>query len=120
MGIFQAKSSFFRVFCGFMAFLLIANNLQAQTTPFLQFPSNHLLNSSMPYSFPVLRGIRVSPTKPFEFDFVIDAGDRHKLDQKETSVLIKYFLTVLTVPQEDIWVNLSPYEKDRIIPDELA
>ena len=36
-------------------------------------------------------------------------------DQKETALLIKYFLTCLTVPQEDLWVNLSPYESGRII-----
>ncbi|MBF0122582.1 MAG: hypothetical protein HQL21_04120, partial [Candidatus Omnitrophica bacterium] len=31
--------------------------------------------------------------------------------------LIKYFLASITVPEKDLWVNLSPYEKDRIIPD---
>jgi SAM-dependent methyltransferase len=31
--------------------------------------------------------------------------------------LIKYFLAALTVPENDLWVNLSPYEKNRIIPD---
>ena len=30
--------------------------------------------------------------------------------------LIKYFLASLTVPEDEMWVNLSPYEKDRIIP----
>ncbi|MDO8674486.1 MAG: hypothetical protein Q7K71_00005, partial [Candidatus Omnitrophota bacterium] len=30
--------------------------------------------------------------------------------------LIKYFLASLTVPEKDLWVNLSPYEKDRIVP----
>ena len=28
----------------------------------------------------------------------------------------KYFLTCLTVPEDDLWVNFSPYEKDRIVP----
>ena len=30
--------------------------------------------------------------------------------------MIKYFLASLTIPEKDLWVNLSPYEKDRIIP----
>ena len=30
--------------------------------------------------------------------------------------MIKYFLAALTIPEKDLWVNLSPYEKDRIIP----
>ncbi len=35
----------------------------------------------------------------------------------ESTRLIKYFLAAVTVPENDLWVNLSPYEKDRIIPD---
>ena len=35
----------------------------------------------------------------------------------ESSKLIKYFLAALTTPENEMWVNLSPYEKDRIIPD---
>jgi len=34
----------------------------------------------------------------------------------ESTKLIKYFLASLTMPENDLWVNLSPYEKDRIIP----
>ncbi len=30
--------------------------------------------------------------------------------------MIKYFLASLTIPEKDLWVNLSPDEKDRIIP----
>ena len=29
--------------------------------------------------------------------------------------MIKYFFAALTIPDKDIWVNLSPYEKDRMI-----
>ena len=75
---------------------------------------------SAPYSLPALRGMRVYPDKPFEFDFVVDQGDYRALSQKDTSLLIKYFLTFLTIPQEDIWVNLSPYESGRIIPNDLS
>ena len=64
--------------------------------------------------------MRVYPDKPFEFDFMVGSGNRHTIDQKETSLLIKYFLTCLTIPEQDLWVNLSPYESGRIIPDELA
>jgi hypothetical protein len=34
--------------------------------------------------------------------------------------LIKYFLASLTVPEKDLWVNLSPYEEDRIAPESLG
>ncbi len=37
--------------------------------------------------------------------------------KQEINKLIKYFLAALTVPEKDFWVNLSPYEKNRIVPD---
>ena len=30
--------------------------------------------------------------------------------------MIKYFFAALTLPEKDVWVNLSPYEKDCIVP----
>ena len=123
MAMLKKKSRVFRLICCLLAFLLVQNSLehvQAQGTPFLPPGHNYFVDLSIPYSLPVLRGMRVYPDKPFEFDFVVDSGDRHTIDQKETSLLIKYFLTCLTIPEEDLWVNLSPYESGRIIPDELA
>ncbi|MBF0511175.1 MAG: hypothetical protein HQL13_02485 [Candidatus Omnitrophica bacterium] len=38
----------------------------------------------------------------------------------ESTKLIKYFLASLTIPEKDLWVNLSPYEKDRIIPQSFG
>ena len=32
----------------------------------------------------------------------------------------KYFLAGLTIPEGDLWVNLSPYEKDRMVPEALG
>src|SRR5277367_6055789 len=69
---------------------------------------------------PILKGIKVHPDNPFRFDFILDKGDS-KLSNNalkdESSKLIKYFLASLTIPEKDLWVNLSPYEKDRIIPN---
>ncbi|MBF0619687.1 MAG: methyltransferase [Candidatus Omnitrophica bacterium] len=72
---------------------------------------------------PMLKGIKVYANDPFRFDFIMDNG---KADLKEGDLrlesdkLIKYFLASLTVPEKDLWVNLSPYEKDRIIPNEFG
>jgi len=123
MCLLKKKSRVFRIICCLLAFLLVENNLEqvsAQGTPFLLPLQSNILELSAPYSLPVLRGMRVYPDKPFEFDFVVDSADRHAINQKETSLLIKYFLTFLTIPEEDLWVNLSPYEAGRIIPDEFA
>jgi threonine dehydratase len=62
---------------------------------------------------PILKGLKVHTDNPFRFDFILDQGD--SLEQ-ESPKLIKYFLAGLTIPQQDLWVNLSPYEKNRIIP----
>ncbi|HSV43655.1 MAG TPA: hypothetical protein VLJ10_03785 [Candidatus Bathyarchaeia archaeon] len=71
----------------------------------------------------LLKGMTVHPENPLQFEFIIDSG-HEKLKEpalkKESERLVKYFLASMTVPQNDLWVNLSPYEKDRIIPDELG
>ena len=72
---------------------------------------------------PVLKGIKVHPDDPFRFDFILDKGDSQLSNDAlkgESSKLIKYFLASLTIPEKDLWVNLSPYEKDRIIPNSLG
>ncbi|MEI8011461.1 MAG: hypothetical protein WCI27_03115, partial [Candidatus Omnitrophota bacterium] len=71
---------------------------------------------SQPFAPALLTGIKVYPENPFRFDFIMDKGDEKGAEQ-ESSRLIKYFLASLTVPEKDLWVNLSPYEKDRIVPE---
>ena len=75
----------------------------------------------------LIRGMTIHPDNPLRFDFIVDVGDsglkadkdRRRLSQ-ESKKLIKYFLAALTVPEEDMWVNLSPYEKGRLIPKGLG
>ncbi|MCP4653428.1 MAG: hypothetical protein GY858_08625 [Candidatus Omnitrophica bacterium] len=82
-----------------------------------------LLLSSKPHSYPVLKGMKVYPDNPLKFDFIVDTGDAD-IDENnlkvETSKLVRYFLASLAIPEEDLWVNLSPYEKDRVIPEKLG
>ena len=83
-----------------------------------------------PTYVPVLiKGLKVHQDNPLAIDFIVDTGDSGlKLDQgadkqtlsKESEKMIKYFLAALTLPEKDVWVNLSPYEKDRIIPAGLG
>ncbi|MBF0511487.1 MAG: hypothetical protein HQL13_04065, partial [Candidatus Omnitrophica bacterium] len=73
----------------------------------------------------ILKGIKVHPENPFRFNFILDKGDFVETPlmaslQKETIQLVKYFLASLTVPGKDLWVNLSPYEKDRVIEDNFG
>ncbi len=79
--------------------------------------------TSVAFQPPVLRGMTVHPENPFLFDFIVDRG-QERIDnatlKNESTKLIKYFLASITIPDKDAWVNLSPYEKDRIVPDALG
>ncbi len=71
----------------------------------------------------VLKGMTLHPENPLQFDFIVDRGqDKLSGDalKGETQKLLKYFLAAMTIPDNDSWVNLSPYEGDRIIPDMLG
>jgi len=92
-----------------------------------------MVNLSPEFNPPILKGIKIHPDNPFRFDFILDKGDssviarnavtkqsqQEQLKQESTK-LIKYFLASLTIPEKDLWVNLSPYEKDRIIPQSFG
>ncbi len=82
-----------------------------------------MVNLSPAFNPPILKGIKVHPDDPFQFDFILDRGDSqlsYDILKKQSSKLIKYFLASLTVPEKDLWVNLSPYEKDRIVPESFG
>jgi len=82
-----------------------------------------MVHLSPPLDPPMLKGIKVHPDNPFRFDFILDKGDSQLTNdalKDESSKLIKYFLASLTIPEKDLWVNLSPYEKDRIIPQSFG
>lgn len=99
--------------------------LYAQDVPGLPAPGK-MVGLSPEFSPPILKGIKVYPENPFRFDFLLDKGLSSELANEaarikdESARLIKYFLVSLTVPEKDLWVNLSPYEKDRIIANEFG
>ncbi len=71
----------------------------------------------------LLKGMTVHPDDPLRLDFIVDGGESGlpvAEIKKESERLVKYFLASMTVPSGDFWVNLSPEEKDRIIPENLS
>src|SRR5665213_2665212 len=71
----------------------------------------------------LIKGLTIDKNDPFRFNFIMDAGKSGLSGEalkKEGDRLVKYFFACLTIPQKDLWVNLSPYEKDRIIPQALG
>ncbi len=82
-----------------------------------------MVNPSKAFTPAILKGIRVHPDDPLTMDFIVDSANSGLSGQeltKETTRLVKYFLSSMTVPEKDLWVNLSPYEKDRIVPLEFG
>jgi hypothetical protein len=78
---------------------------------------------SDPYHPAVLNAVTVHPDNPFLFDFLVSTGDSHLSGaalQDESARLVRYFFTAMTVPEQDFWVNLSPYESGKILPDPLG
>lgn len=68
-------------------------------------------------------GLRMDFKDPFNFFFVMHKGQEPMspdIKKEEYNRLIKYFLASLTTPNTDMWVNLSPYESERIMPDNFA
>jgi len=79
-----------------------------------------LLLRSRTYEAPLLKGLRFDPAQPQYITFFIDGEDAADVSRSQAKKQIEYFLAALTMPQDDIWVNLSPYEKERMIPDALS
>lgn len=72
------------------------------------------------YSLPMLKGLRFDPKAPLSFEFIVDNADKGNFDQADFDKLVSYFLVGLTVSEEDLWVNLSPYEEARILPQAIS
>ncbi len=84
-----------------------------------------MVNLSPAYEPVLIKGLKVDLQDPFNFDFIVDTGHTglspaDPLLKEESRKLIKYFLAAITLPEKDLWVNLSPYEKDRMIPENLG
>lgn len=64
-----------------------------------------------------LVGMKISQDDPFRLSFIVD-----QVPENDPQLLrmVKYFLAGMTIPDRDLWVNLSPVQKDRILPERLA
>ena len=80
-----------------------------------------MVGESAPFTPLALKGLAINPQKPLEFQFILDTGNSKQEQLKTQSIqLIKFFLAGLTIPEGDLWVNLSPYEKNRMVPEALG
>ena len=82
-----------------------------------------MVSESAPFAPLALKGLVVNPHKPLEFQFIVDTGrglQGISSIKEQADQLVKYFLAGITIPEGDLWVNLSPYEKNRMVPEVLG
>lgn len=106
------------IITGIAVFVSGVYPVQAQSLAVMPSPGVRV-SMSAAFQPAELKGIKIYPDNPFRFDFILDQGDNFQEQaslKEESNRLIRYFLAALTVPAHDMWVNLSPYEKNRIIP----
>jgi len=119
---YKRVSSLIVVACFFLTTLGPLPNAHADSVLGLPAPGT-MVNLSPAYEPVIIKGLTVHKDNPFLFDFIVDVGQDKMSGEplkKEGEKLIKYFLASLAIPDKDVWVNLSPYEKNRMIPEVLG
>ncbi|MEI6437244.1 MAG: PEP/pyruvate-binding domain-containing protein [Candidatus Omnitrophota bacterium] len=112
--------------CCLLAFLLIfgpeVGYAQSLFVSNLPVPGT-MVEPSAAFVPVLVKGLVVHPDKPLNFDFIVDSGN-DSADQvvvkEQSQRMAQYFLAAITVPEDQLWVNLSPYEKDRVIENDLG
>ena len=108
------KSNVFKVLC-FLVVVCVSTSAIASE---IRLPApGTMVKLSESYSLPFIRGVNFDQSNPFNLEFIIDQGTDKKVSMHERAKLVRYFLAALTIPEDKMWVNLSPYESDRVIDD---
>lgn len=121
--VFSSARSFV---CVLLAILLIVNPLlgYAQSAFVSTLPEpGKMVGLSGAFTPVLVKGLVVHPDKPLNFDFIVDSGNdsaEQAVIREQSQRMAQYFLAAITVPEDQLWVNLSPFEKDRVIADELG
>ncbi len=126
-------SAGYKIFCGFLAFMFLfsvvlppqpASAQSLAPTTVLNLPTpGAMVPLSAGFTPALMTGVTIDPDNPLRFDFIMDRGQSDLTGEplkEEYTRIIKYFMASLTVPEDELWVNLSPYEKDRMIAEGLG
>lgn len=112
--------SVFLVLKVFILSILLNSVLQAKSAyaqEILPSPTK-LISISKPAEDFVLTGLKFDQNNPHNIEFLFDAGAKFPSESDKERNL-QYFLAAMALPLEDLWINLSPYEQDRIQADSL-
>jgi len=129
----KSKSFCYKIFCAILALTFVVSVVVPPRASYAQLapPSGWMTGVGLPlpgamvnltsgFSPALIKGLEINPENPLQFNFIVNNGDDHLQGETlrlESTKLIKYFMAALTVPEDEQWVNLSPYEKDRIVPN---
>ncbi|MBF0595336.1 MAG: hypothetical protein HQL22_10265, partial [Candidatus Omnitrophica bacterium] len=121
-------SNFLVLFSFFLNSVFGPNVAWAQSAGLFLPEPGAMLAQSPAYMPVMLTGMTVHADNPLLFDLIVDTGDTglkpgtvdDTAIKTESEKISKYFLASLALPEKDQWVNLSPYEHDRILPEELG
>ena len=98
-----------------------ASSISNVTDTVVEFERKDLYLFCTPTIYPpVLKGISLSCDTPLNMNFIFDQGDSEVITQKQCNRLVNYFAAGVTLPDLDIYVNLSEFESNRMLPDNLA
>ncbi len=104
--------------------ILPANRLFAFENATLNLPApGSMVVVSQPLVPVMLKGLHINPKDPLVLDFLVSKGDvaiEKGKYSKEIEQLARYFLASMALPENELWVNLSPFEKEKIITDSLS
>ena len=106
-----------------ISFFFTSLGIPLAMAQFMPVLPGQMVTLSPAFAPALIKGIKVHPENPFQFDFIIDAGDSElegEMLEDESSKIIRYFLASLTIPEDEMWVNLSPQESDRIVPHDFG
>lgn len=81
---------------------------------------NQVLPLGTDYSLAQVRGLRYDAESLSKFELLLDKNDQEILTEQDSDYISDLFLAALSFPEEDLWVNFSPYEQDRILDDTIA
>jgi hypothetical protein len=119
------RNPFMRLFASFVLVAFVTTSVVPPSfAQAINLPAPGTMLALSPAFTPAhLIGVTIDPTNALKFDFLIHKGEVPLTDdqkREEYRELIKYFLAALAVPNDDQWVNLSPYEGNRMIKDNFG
>jgi len=79
-----------------------------------------LMQASAAHELPTLTGMSFDAKDPARIRFLFDSNDEQGVEKAVAEEALRYFLAALALPEQALWVNLSPREPDRVIDATFA